>query len=133
MFYLPLMTLYRFLQPIQRLYSIIHIQRSAADVKGFARERSVRTPLVQFSAKSYTKPVPYGIVLIMSPWNYPVQKFAEHDAFCRQLDFGGAVHNAGTLPTQLQRHRRQMLSGLPHHFLTHRLTAGKKDIIKGLL
>ena len=62
-----------------------------------------------------------------------VQKFAEHDAFCRQLDFGGAVHNAGTLPTQLQRHRRQMLSGLPHHFLTHRLTAGKKDIIKGLL
>lgn len=40
-------------------------------VKGFARERTVRTPLAQFAAKSYTKPVPYGTVLIMSPWNYP--------------------------------------------------------------
>ena len=40
-------------------------------VKGFARERIVRTPLAQFAAKSYTKPVPYGTVLIMSPWNYP--------------------------------------------------------------
>ena len=40
-------------------------------VKGFARERSVRTP------GRYT-----GLPA--------VQKFAEHDAFCRQLDFGGA-------------------------------------------
>ena len=25
----------------------------------------------QFAARSYKKPVPYGVVLIMSPWNYP--------------------------------------------------------------
>lgn len=35
------------------------------------KERSVRTPLAQFHAKSYKKPSPYGVVLIMSPWNYP--------------------------------------------------------------
>ena len=39
--------------------------------KKFAKEKRVRTPLAQFSARSYKKPVPYGNVLIMSPWNYP--------------------------------------------------------------
>ncbi|MBR5858479.1 MAG: aldehyde dehydrogenase [Clostridia bacterium] len=40
-------------------------------VRGFARAKRVRTPLAQFHSKSFTKPVPYGNVLIMSPWNYP--------------------------------------------------------------
>ncbi len=40
-------------------------------VKKFAKEKTVKTPLAQFSAKSYKKPSPYGNVLIMSPWNYP--------------------------------------------------------------
>ncbi len=37
----------------------------------FAKEKTVRTPLAQFCSKSYKKPSPYGVVLIMSPWNYP--------------------------------------------------------------
>lgn len=37
----------------------------------FAAERNVRTPLSQYVARSYVKPSPYGVVLIMSPWNYP--------------------------------------------------------------
>ena len=28
--------------------------------------------MAQFAARSYKKPVPYGVVLIMSPWNYPL-------------------------------------------------------------
>jgi aldehyde dehydrogenase (NAD+) len=40
-------------------------------VRGYAKERRVSTPLAQFAAKSYVKPVPYGVTLIMSPWNYP--------------------------------------------------------------
>ena len=37
----------------------------------FAREQRVRTPLSQFCSRSYKKPSPYGVTLIMSPWNYP--------------------------------------------------------------
>ena len=37
----------------------------------FAKEKTVRTPLAQFASRSYTKPTPYGNVLVMSPWNYP--------------------------------------------------------------
>jgi len=39
--------------------------------KKFARRKTVRTPLAQFPSHSFKQPVPYGNVLIMSPWNYP--------------------------------------------------------------
>ena len=45
-------------------YMLKHVQR-------FAGEKRVRTPLAQFHSRSYQKPSPYGVVLIMSPWNYP--------------------------------------------------------------
>lgn len=45
-------------------YMIGHVRR-------FASERTVPTPLAQFASRSYTKPSPYGVTLIMSPWNYP--------------------------------------------------------------
>ncbi len=37
----------------------------------YTREKTVKTPLTQFCSRSYEKPSPYGVVLIMSPWNYP--------------------------------------------------------------
>ena len=46
-------------------YMIRHTRR-------FASDRSVPTPMAQFAAASYRKPSPYGTVLIMSPWNYPL-------------------------------------------------------------
>ena len=42
-------------------------------LKGWMRERRVRTPLAQFPAISFVSPEPRGVVLIASPWNYPLQ------------------------------------------------------------
>ena len=42
-------------------------------VSKWARPRRVRTHLFQFPASSYIYPEPYGISLIISPWNYPFQ------------------------------------------------------------
>lgn len=39
--------------------------------RSFSKERRVHTPLAQFHSRSYRKPSPYGVCLIMSPWNYP--------------------------------------------------------------
>lgn len=39
--------------------------------KKLSKKKKVKTPLAQFSAKSYKLPGPYGNTLIMSPWNYP--------------------------------------------------------------
>lgn len=41
-------------------------------LKGLMRKRRIHTPLAQFAAKSFRSPSPYGAVLIISPWNYPV-------------------------------------------------------------
>lgn len=40
--------------------------------KRWDRNHIVPTPLAQFAAKSFTVKEPYGVVLVMSPWNYPV-------------------------------------------------------------
>lgn len=45
-------------------YMLSHTRR-------FAREKTVRTPLPQFASRSFVKPSPYGVALVMSPWNYP--------------------------------------------------------------
>jgi aldehyde dehydrogenase (NAD+) len=37
------------------------------------RTKQVRTPITQFHAKSFVVPEPFGVALIMSPWNYPLQ------------------------------------------------------------
>ncbi len=41
-------------------------------LRGWMKEKRVRTPLSQFASRSFTRPLPYGNTLIMSPWNYPV-------------------------------------------------------------
>lgn len=41
-------------------------------LRGLMQEKRVPTPLSQFAAISFRSPSPYGTVLIMSPWNYPV-------------------------------------------------------------
>ena len=46
-------------------YHIRHLQ-------SWMRDRRVRTPLAQFPSVSFVSPEPYGVALIMSPWNYPV-------------------------------------------------------------
>ncbi len=39
----------------------------------WAAAKCVRTPLAQFAGSSFILPEPYGVVLVMSPWNYPFQ------------------------------------------------------------
>ena len=41
-------------------------------LRSLVREKRMSTPLAQFAARSFRSPSPYGTVLIMSPWNYPV-------------------------------------------------------------
>ena len=47
-------------------FHIKHIRR-------WTRPKRVPTPLAQFHGKSFILPEPYGLVLIIAPWNYPVQ------------------------------------------------------------
>ena len=41
------------------------------NLKKFAKPKRVKTPITNFAGASFIYKVPYGNVLIMSPWNYP--------------------------------------------------------------
>ena len=43
------------------------------NIRKWSRPRRVPSPLALQPARSYVMPEPYGVVLIMAPWNYPVQ------------------------------------------------------------
>ena len=51
--------------------SLSEISFMISHTRKFAREKRVLTPLSQYVSRSYVKPSPYGVCLIMSPWNYP--------------------------------------------------------------
>jgi len=42
------------------------------NLRKWAGKKRVATPLAQFPSKSYVLSEPYGVALIMSPWNYPL-------------------------------------------------------------
>ena len=42
-------------------------------LRRWMKERRVKTPLSISPARSFLSPEPYGVVLILAPWNYPVQ------------------------------------------------------------
>ncbi len=40
-------------------------------VRSYAKDKRVKSPLTNFPSSSFVKSSPYGVTLIMSPWNYP--------------------------------------------------------------
>lgn len=51
------------------LSEISYLKRHVAR---FSSRRRVHTPFAQFASVSYIQPMPRGVTLIMSPWNYPI-------------------------------------------------------------
>ena len=42
-------------------------------LRKWSKPKKVRTPITHFGAKSYVMKEPYGVALIIAPWNYPFQ------------------------------------------------------------
>jgi len=53
-------------------FVIAELNHIITHLRKWSRRKKVRTPLVNFPSRSYIVPQPYGQVLILSPWNYPV-------------------------------------------------------------
>ncbi|MCP9612036.1 aldehyde dehydrogenase [Coprobacter tertius] len=49
------------------------IRHTLKHLKKWAKPQKVKTPLILFGSKSEIQYIPYGVVLILSPWNYPFQ------------------------------------------------------------
>jgi aldehyde dehydrogenase (NAD+) len=49
------------------------INYTIKNLSSWAKVKKVKTPLTLFPGKSFIHPEPYGVVLLISPWNYPFQ------------------------------------------------------------
>lgn len=52
--------------------SLSEVDYMIKHVNKFSKVKHVPTPLVHFHSTSKLQPSPYGVALIMSPWNYPI-------------------------------------------------------------
>lgn len=53
--------------------TLVELDKTIKKIHKWSRARKVKTPPFQYVAKSYIQPEPYGNVLVIAPWNYPVQ------------------------------------------------------------
>jgi acyl-CoA reductase-like NAD-dependent aldehyde dehydrogenase len=51
----------------------VEIEHAIRHVKSWSRPRRVATPIIHFLSSSRIYQEPYGVALIMGPWNYPFQ------------------------------------------------------------
>lgn len=51
---------------------IADINFALKNIESWTKQRSVSTPLVNFPSKNFIITEPYGSVLVISPWNYPI-------------------------------------------------------------
>ena len=58
-------------------------------LRKYMKPKRCKTPLAQYVSKSFQLPMPYGNVLIMSPWNYPF--LLSIDPLCEALAAGNTV------------------------------------------
>ncbi|MDD2673039.1 MAG: aldehyde dehydrogenase [Syntrophales bacterium] len=56
--------------------TIREIETAVRDLPRWIRPKTVPTPLAHFPAKSRILPEPYGVALILAPWNYPLRLLA---------------------------------------------------------
>lgn len=54
-------------------YTLLEISTMIKGLNKWSKPKKVRTPISMFPAKSYIYKEPYGVTLIISPWNYPFQ------------------------------------------------------------
>ena len=50
---------------------VAEVNYMLSNVRKLAKKKTVMTPFGQQLSHSYVRPTPYGVTLIMSPWNYP--------------------------------------------------------------
>ncbi|MDZ5255037.1 aldehyde dehydrogenase [Clostridium sp. LIBA-8841] len=58
-----------YITEVAMVYDEINIQ--IKNIRKWSKDRRVKTPIVQFPAKSFVHLEPYGVVLIIGPFNYP--------------------------------------------------------------
>ncbi len=92
------------------------------NLKKWARPQRAYTPLLHWQARSYFRKEPYGRVLIISPWNYPLQLL-----FMPLIGAVAAGNCVLAKPSRYAKHTYKLMSGI----ISDNFDAGHIAIIEG--
>ena len=99
--------------------------------KKWSRKKIVPTPIVHFPSISYTVSEPYGIVLILSPWNYPFMLMME--------PLIGAISSGNTIilkPSEFAPHTANIIEKIIKNCFDEEYVAviqGEKEVSQNLI
>lgn len=110
---------------------IEEIHAARKELARWAKPRRQSLPLVLFPSRGYITPVPYGLTLIISPWNYPIQ------LLLAPLVSALAAGNCAVLkPSELTPATSQLIAHLLPHYLPNnvvRIMTGGVELSTELL
>src|SRR5690554_1495947 len=101
------------------------------NLKRWNKIKKVKTPFFYYGSKSYIRHDPYGIVLIISPWNYPIQ--------LTFLPLIGAIAGGNTViikPSEISSNTTKIISKMiSEYFKKEQITVveGDKTVTEKLL
>ena len=75
------------------------IKHAKSQISNWMRDRSIHTPIALIGSSSYIKYEPKGVVLIISPWNFPINL-----TFCPLISAIAAGNNVIVKPSELTPH-----------------------------
>ena len=107
------------------------VQYCIAELDGWAKPKSIDTPIALAPAKSYLQPEPYGVTLVMGAWNYPL---------ISTIPYVAAAISAGNCvilkPSELSGNISNTLAELFENYLdkdTYRCVEGQVEVASELV
>ncbi len=101
------------------------IRNALNNVRTWAKPQKVKTPFYHFFSRSYIYPEPYGLTLILGPWNYPF-----HLIFTPLVGAMAAGNCAVLKPSSMTPHTSSLISRLVAKYFEANYVAvmeGKKE------
>jgi aldehyde dehydrogenase (NAD+) len=91
----------------ETLFVMTEVDSALRNLSGWSRPNRVPTPLMMYPGSSLVYPEPYGVSLIIGPWNYPFQ------LMMAPLIGAIAAGNCAVLkPSEISEHTSSLIAGL---------------------
>jgi aldehyde dehydrogenase (NAD+) len=111
--------------------TIEDIKHTLSNIDSWSKPKSVDTPLVIGPGRSYIQPEPYGVALIVGPWNYPVSTCVPY------LATAIASGNCCIVkPSEMSAHTSNVIAELVDKYLDkdcYRCIEGQVEVAKAII
>lgn len=105
-------------------YIIKHLRK-------WAKVKKVKTPIHQFGSKSYIQPEPYGVVLVIGPFNYPFNLSIEPMIGAMAAGNCVVIKPSEQTPTVSKVIREMLTKNFEHNYI--RVVEGEKEVTSRLI